>query len=395
MPPAGAIDLLRFDRILGLFESAQKLTNRLLILDAPEYALAASRADEADAAEFGRIVALVARARGMELVTNLNCQTAPSWAGDLAQGPLFSSFEKPAEASSLPLMTRAIMAGLMSDAESSAHIRIFYHLSAADFSPQGDQRLVQSTSLLKRGAPVTFVFDRSKQAIQLSEGIDRGCPGALVAIGLHLPRLVHQLGSGADPERFINKLGTLARLALNAAAQKRDFVKKHGNQAIFHSGFLIDRARTVIVPVGLEAAARTLVGEELSTSSAAREFCKTALERLREALQQDGPSYLLDACLDGWPVAYVKSGGSPSGLGGGKFAWTTPFSSHDFSLSPKDLLKISGIVTSAAGKGTATIYLGDGLHDPQVVMELLAYASQQTHLTGLQFASASADTMLR
>src|SRR5262249_20695611 len=148
----------------------------------------------------------------------------------------------------------------------------------------------------QQGVPVTFVFDRPNRPIQLAEGVDRPNQATLIAIGLHLPRLVTQLGENRDVDLFIGKLGSLARMALSAAAQKREFLRKHLRAtATLNRGFLIDRARTVLVPVGLEAIARLFCGHGLSSSPSALTFAKRVLRRLQEAIEQDASSYLLDA----------------------------------------------------------------------------------------------------
>src|SRR5262249_46040871 len=146
---------------------------------------------------------------------------------------------------------QAMIAGLMSDPECAQWTRLFYHLSTADLDSESDASLLSLVRSIERGLSTTFVFDRPRMPLQVCEGVDRASPAALIAIGLGLPRLLDQLGSRRDAETFIGKLGSLARLALNAAAQKRDFLKKQNSSPEFHRGFLIDRARTVIVPVGL------------------------------------------------------------------------------------------------------------------------------------------------
>ena len=60
----------------------------------------------------------------------------------------------------------------------------------------------------------------------------------------------------ADADRFRQRLGSLARLALSVAVQKRDRIRQQARaDTALRRGFLLDRARLVVVPVGLDEAA--------------------------------------------------------------------------------------------------------------------------------------------
>ena len=70
-----------------------------------------------------------------------------------------------------------------------------------------------------------------KEPVALAEGLDRQHSAVLLAVGLHLPRLIAQCGPQIDPPLFLRKLDSLARLALSAATQKqrdRGFVEAFG-----------------------------------------------------------------------------------------------------------------------------------------------------------------------
>src|SRR5207302_5311630 len=112
-------------------------------------------------------------------------------------------------------------------------------------------------------------------------------------------RLIEQSGPGIDPPLFLRKLGSLARLALSAAAQKRNFLRRqiYGRPNI-NRGFILDRARLVVVPVGLDHAVHTLVGHRLCATGSAREFAQQVVNSLHTVLQTDGQSNLLDTGID-------------------------------------------------------------------------------------------------
>src|SRR5262249_35845257 len=108
-------------------------------------------------------------------------------------------------------MLRAIF-----DANSSDHppglLEVAWHLSAADFALDSRDRLLAVAQLAADGLPVEFCFDRPRRPILLGAGLTRNQPAVLIAVGVHLPKLA-DLTPAATPERFLEKLGTLARLA--------------------------------------------------------------------------------------------------------------------------------------------------------------------------------------
>jgi hypothetical protein len=198
-----------------------------------------------------------------------------------------------------------------------------------------------------------------------------------MAVGLHLPRLVEQSGKRPTAEQFLRKLGSLARLALSAAAQKRDFVKKHTPaEAEVRRGFLLDRARTVIVPVGLEPVVQRLAGASLWDSSSALGLAKEILANIRAGVEQDSASYALVASLDDWPI-------------GGRHDLAFAISPAYASVNPRDGLKPAGILHTAAGGGTAACYLPPGQQPArELLVEHLQYAWRETRVRRLQFVSS-------
>ena len=82
-----------------------------------------------------------------------------------------------------------------------------------DFAPASSERLHRAARLAADGAALAFVFDRPRRPVALAEGIDRKHPALLLTVGLHLPRLAALPGVSADPALFLQKVGSLARLA--------------------------------------------------------------------------------------------------------------------------------------------------------------------------------------
>lgn len=295
-PPAG--------RPYGLLESVEDAARFAsgLVLDGPEYALAA--ADRQDAADFARELGAGLRLTGLSAVVNLNAAEPPPWAGELGDGPLFAGARRAAPPERLADLADALVAEV---GAAALACRVDWHLAARDFRPESESRLLDLARRAAQGAALAFVFDRPRRPVALAEGADRAGPAVLMSVGLNLPRLAEQPGAGDDPERFLGKLGSLARLALSAGVQKRDFLRRHerdrteardGRPAVTQ-GFLLDRARLVAAPIGLDRVARGFHGQGMAAGGASLEFGRRVAQRLREVLRQDGRACLLDARLDG------------------------------------------------------------------------------------------------
>src|SRR5207253_8841179 len=114
---------------------------------------------------------------------------------------------------------------------------------------------------------LTFVFDRLRRPLLLAAGIDRQHPAVLLTVGLHLPRLAAQPGLTGDVALFLQKLGSLTRLAISAGVQKREYLRRleRAQPSALTTGFLLDRARLVVAPVGLDHVVKQMLGRGLTS----------------------------------------------------------------------------------------------------------------------------------
>jgi hypothetical protein len=281
-------------------EEARQAVGGFLVFDGPEHALA-QQGD--DGAGWLRELGIGLRSTGLAAVVNLNGAAPPSWADDLAEGPLFGAGRRPLDRPRVSSLADALLDGLLRLGATDRRVRIDWHLGERDFLP-GEQRLPGLLRAALGGAPLAFVFDRSRRPVPLAEGVDRQHPAVLLTVGLHLPRLAEQVapGSGA-PQVFLNKLGSLARLALSAAVQKREFLRHHSQERpAVTRGFLLNRARLVVAPAGLEDAVRLLLGRDPGAGGPALGFARQVVQRLRDVLRAEGGSCRLETCVDrGWP----------------------------------------------------------------------------------------------
>jgi hypothetical protein len=329
-------------------------------LDGPEHLLAHSvTAAKDEVREFARELALGLRLTGMRAVVNLNCAAPPSWAGDLAEGPLFAGQIVSPAPEQLASLADGLARALLRQTTLGDQVRIDWHLSERDFAPEAAQRLTTMAEFALDGAAVGFVFDRARRPVPLAEGVDRQHPAVLLTVGVHLPRLAEQPGVDGDATRFLKKLGSLARLALSAAVQKREFLRR---QDSFKSGFILDRARLVVAPVGLDDVVTAFTGGGLCSGKESLDFGKQIVQALRDVLRQDGGACRLGTCLDG-PDDFRLGDGKPAiGQAAGLTAW-------DAAALPKHQLRAAGALHALAEGGTAALILPE---DPRPTAEVVA-----------------------
>jgi hypothetical protein len=203
----------------------------------------------------------------------------------------------------------------------------------------------------------------------------------------------------------LRKLGSLARLALSAAAQKRDFLRRHrSTRPEINRGFFLDRARLVVVPVGMDQAIRTLLGQSFAAGGPARAFAQQMVSSLQSVLQQDGQNNLLDACIDSavdYRLTTMKQGDEKSADAGSlgprcvvqrpppqEIAGLTPW---DHQTSLKDQLQAAGILHALAGSGTVALLIPEGRSlSAEELVDLLRYAWQQTEVVRVRLVRETA-----
>jgi hypothetical protein len=356
--------------IIEALEEARGVAGDVVAIDGPEYTPAAG---------FARELGIGLRATGLRAVVNLNLATPPSWADDLAEGPLFAGQCRPPD-----LARRAALSDALADeclALGPSRVRVDWHLGERDFAPEGEGRLLGLARRAADGAPLAFVFDRPRRPTAFGEGLDRIHPAMLLTVGLHLPRLIEQIGPSAEPAVFVRKLGSLARLALSAAVQKRDFLRRHshGRPALARV-FLLERARLVVVPVGLEAAVQTLAGRGLGAGGPGLELAREIVLRFRDVLQRDGQACRLEACLDSAAEFTIHDRADAAAPALASVAGLTPW---DASAPIKGQLRAAGALHGTAGGGSMALLTPDRPPSAEDLVALLRYAWQQTDVVRL------------
>jgi hypothetical protein len=350
-------------------------------LDGVEHALARiPGAEDAAVAAFVHELEVGLRGTGLSAVVNLNIATPPPWAHDLAEGPLFAGSASDPASAHLAALTDAVLQAL---ARGPARVRIDWHLSERDFAPEAAGRLGHAARLAAKGAAVAFVFDRPRRLIALAEGVARKQPALLLTVGVHLPRLADLPGASADPGQFLQRLGSLARLALSAAVQKREFLRRHaGDRPGLKRGFFLDRARLMAAPVGLDCVARRLTGEGLCEAKGL-DLGRQVVARLRDVLREDGRACLIESTLDA-PAGFgfeLATEHSPSAVAG-----VTPW---DAAAPVKAQMRAAGAMHAVAEGGTAAVVVdGERPLGAEQVAEWLRQAWSQTEVGRVVFVRA-------
>jgi hypothetical protein len=352
---------------------AARVAGSMVVIDGPEESLASQgepRPDEV--AAWTRTLREGLASAELTAVVNLNA--ADPGADTPAEGPLFSGRQKATPPVHRSRWAELLAGELLSPGAEPTSLRVDWHLGARDFEPPGRDRLLAILRPALAGAPVAFVFDRPGRPIALAEGVNREHPGVLMTVGVHLPRLGRLRGMNGDPERFLQRLGSLARLALSAGTQRRHFLRKQhrpDSQEMMR-GFLLDRARLVVAPVGLSALVPAFTGRPMGDAGPGLDFARRVVQRFRDVLRQDGRALHLDTCVDG-PASF--------GLGAapGSAETVAGLTTWDPALPLLDQLRAAGALHAIAGHGTAALFLPEGQRpSPEELADWLHTAWRQT-----------------
>ena len=242
---------------------------------------------------------------------------------------------------------------------------IAWHLHERSFRDDTERRQLHDLLCCSGSKAIRFVFDRPRTPIALAEGLDRRTPGVLIEIGLDLPALAARPDIARDGVTLLKKLPSLARMAVSAAGQKRQYLRALPEASPLKRRFLIERATATVVPLGLDETVRCITGASLA-SPLALDFALQILQTLKQTLNEAGRAINLDLRLDG-----------PS------------LSTTDASFAPRKQLEIAGKLHARAGAGTATLMLADD-SDARIdgLMDLLYLAWATTSLTRVQLQRA-------
>jgi hypothetical protein len=265
---------------------------RELIYDSPEYALSTATAKAWLAG-----LAAFCEATGRTALVNLNIASPPAWADRGGQGPLFNT--APATA---PADRSSALADVLADESRpwAKFVRPIWHVTDADFAPERLSRLEKVARRAAAGAGFGFALDRPKRPIILGPGLERRHMATLLDVSLDLRRFLGMAEVNQDARLFLDKLPSLARMAVRAGIQKRNFLRTRcGDHPELARGFLLERARLVVVPTGLDQVVQKLLNQSMAGSNLSLDLGRRIVEVLQRTLQTEGLAANLEIALDG------------------------------------------------------------------------------------------------
>jgi hypothetical protein len=339
-------------RLLETFVQARQNIAGWLAVDGPEHFTPAQ-----DAPSFIAQLGLACQATGLLARLQLNAAEPPPWAQEGAGGPLFA---EPAAVEDI--RTTALVEAWLE--QSHAALSLDWHLGERD-EHANKETLLRLAGAALAGRPVTFVFDLPRRPVSLGPGLDRKRTGLLMAVGLPLARLLDHTGITDDVDLFLRKLASLARWAVSAAVQKRQFLRqRHPNSAELNKGFMLDRARLMVAPNGLETAVRRLTGSGLSDSKVSLDVGRRLLQHLDDVLEVEGRRRLVDSVVE--------------------------VSEQCLAAEAEQQLRALGRLHAVSGTGTAMVLLPeDEKMTAEHVVQLLRHTWQSTEVARLQFTPRS------
>lgn len=377
--------------LLQRLRDARGVAADITAIDSPEYLVGEPTAPETVRTSWPGELALGLQLTGMRALIHLNCARPPSWAETPTLGPLFQSHGSPDRISCRP-SSEELLDQLLFEEPLRHRSAIDWHLSAGDFpdpAPRSHRLLRVARAALAKNR-IFFIFDRPRRNLILGPGLDRSTPAVLLTVAVQLPQVADLPGVGRDADLFLRKLGSVARWCLSAAQQKRVFLRRRASSGdnptpTLHRGFLLDRARLVVIPVGLEATVRRLTGRGLCDDWVGLDLAQRILQRLREVLHQEGASTNLSVCLGGasplLPTGPLQPGWSWTSADGHLAPDVTPW---DANAPPLAQLRAAGALHGSSDQGTATLLLPpERTLEVEELAELLQFAWKQTEIRRL------------
>lgn len=230
---------------------------------------------------------------GRRAVLNLNPPTPPPWASQIGAGPLFARGNEP-DVAALQNARSMIVESYAKD-----HVRewaLNWHLQAKDF--EDSRRSTPLDPLLgcvNDLRTITFTLDRPRRPVLMHCGLDRDHPVVCQCVGLALPDFLRLPGIAGDGAKMIAKLPSLARMAVSAGVQKRNYLRRHRSE--LNRAFFLDRARLKIDAWDLEEVVELISGARPAQSALAADVGRQLLQSLRDAAVQAGQAAGLDVAV--------------------------------------------------------------------------------------------------
>jgi hypothetical protein len=281
--------------MLNAIQEAGQHTATYVAIDNPEYVFAEAPSAAAIDAWIAELLEGLGRT-GLRVVVNLNCRRPPAWAA-MPGGGLFPPARRDSIAGPREQAADAILSGLA--AAGGSRIRIDWHICDQDLQPEQRNRLLGVCRHIAEGVPIALVSDRTRRTIRLAEGLDREHPAVFGVVGLPLDQLadyIRKHDRDEDPH-LLPAIPSLASLARSAGHARLRYLRAYGPPAV-DRGFLLDRARLLVVPLGLRFALQLSTGHAADSPTPELNVIRAILGGLYR-FPSIGPPLLLDSAPPG------------------------------------------------------------------------------------------------
>lgn len=255
-----------------------------IVVDGAEWLVAAHGPDWLE----GFVAGLDAFQR--QAVLNVHAATPPAWTAQIGAGPLFGASSASDDLGRQAAIT-TILDTRARDPQNWHVWQVNWHVQESDLD---DARRGAPLQRLMAQHALIFTLDRSRQPVMLFWGMDRNHPAVCLTVGLRLSVFLRQAGIDGDGAKVIAKLPSLARMAVSAGVQKRNYLRRMHPE--LSRAFLLDRALLVIEPSELESVVVAIAGTE--QSKLALDVGRHILQTLRNVAVQAGQANGLDVLLD-------------------------------------------------------------------------------------------------
>lgn len=330
------------------------------VVDSPEW-LSILTADRSPIIRLCERIIALPRAAGHPVELHLNVAEPPSWIRTQGIGPLFADSDDPSNHSLRFGLQDMLLDQCLSMRDADVP-GLAWHINGESWRDESQRsRLKTVVRHAMQGKAVRFVFDRPQSDITLAEGMERKHSGVLFEVAINLAAFARRSEINQDGVTLLRKLPSLARMAVSAAVQKRNYLRNLPESAPLKRGFLIERATCVVALAGLDDAVQSITGTSLSNSQLSLEFSRQIVQVLHTTLEHQSLANNLELRLDGHLPAPTRD------------------------ATPRRQIEIASPLHACAGAGTMTLILGVDL-DPNLdgLVELLRWTCESTSVRRMQ-----------
>jgi transcriptional regulator NrdR family protein len=321
----------------------------------------------------------------IQCVLNLYGGLPPSGSFATGAGPLFSQQPLSAEREFAGAVSQEILGLFQRDGGDWPNLRVDWHWYLAP-DPVQSALIQRIMRVIAAGLPVAIAYDRGP--VPLGEGLRRlgeSIRPVLDYVGVSLPQLWRDAGSPRSLPALEDGLRQTIQLAVRAAVQKREFVRRLPRSA---DSLALDSAVLAIFPIGLDWLVRQLVGRGFAEDEGSLKLAESLVRYLRDAAEREARHFALGVVIDSpGPSHFVDSApGVESSIDNGQ---------HDEGLNPygrhiglRRQIHAAGRLHAVAQAGTLTASRADApIENIDRLMETIDWTCRNSELVRLRLVT--------